>query len=99
MLCVLFIATRMRALQITNNEAEVETAEYEITITGLDADVLAAPLVLGPEETRTMPLVVRIPEAEATARTIPFQVIIRSPTAQLQIPTTFKTGVGVGEES
>jgi cytochrome c oxidase accessory protein FixG len=84
-------------LQITNNEPGVEEALYGVRLDGLDgAQVLTPPLMLKAEETRTIPLIIRVPEDELDDRTIPFRVIITSPTAELQIPTTFKTSVDVG---
>lgn len=84
-------------LQITNNEPGVEEALYGVRLDGLDgAQVLTPPLMLKAEETRTIPLIVRVPEGELSDRTIPFRVVITSPTAELQIPTTFKTSVDVG---
>lgn len=84
-------------LQITNNEARGTEVLYGVRLDGLDgAQVLTPPLVLGAEETRPIPLIIRIHESRLEDRTIPFLVIIASPTAELQIPTTFKTSVGVG---
>lgn len=84
-------------LQITNNEPGVEEALYGVRLEGLDgAQVLTPPLTLRAEETRTIPLVIRVPEDEIVDRTIPFLVIVTSPTAELQIPTTFKTDAQVG---
>ena len=84
-------------LQITNNEAESAETLYGIRLEGLDrAQLIASPLVLGAEETRTVPLVIRMPVEGLDARTIPFRVIIESPERELQIPTTFKTDAAVG---
>ncbi len=84
-------------LQITNNEAEAESVLYGVRLEGLDgAQIIASPLMLGAEETRTVPLVIRLPAAVIDARTIPFRVIISSPERELQIPTTFKTDASVG---
>jgi polyferredoxin len=84
-------------LQITNNEAESDEVLYGVRLLGLDgAQVLTPPLMLGAEETRTIPLIVRLPGSAIEDRTVPFTVIITSPSAELQIPTTFKTDFDVG---
>ena len=84
-------------LQITNNEAEVEETLYGVRLDGLDgAQIIASPLMLGAEETRTVPLVIRMPADRIEARTIPFRVVITSSERELQIPTTFKTDATVG---
>lgn len=84
-------------LQITNNEAQSAEVLYGVRLEGLEgAQILASPLTLRAEETRTVPLIIRIRQSEITDRTIPFRVIITSPSAELQIPTTFKTDANVG---
>ena len=84
-------------LQITNNEAGSEEALYGVRIDGLPgAQVLTPPLMLRAEETRTIPVIIRMREADAELRTMPFVVIVTSPSAELLLPTTFKTGVDTG---
>ena len=84
-------------LQITNNEPEVEEVLYGLRLEGLeDAQLLNPPLTLAAEESRTIPLIVRLPQDAALARTIPFLVIVTGPSGELQIPTTFKTSSEVG---
>lgn len=84
-------------LQITNNEAGAADALYGVRLDGLPgAQVLTPPLTLKAEETRTIPLIIRLKEADADERTVPFIVIVSSPSAELQIPTTFKTGAVMG---
>lgn len=84
-------------LQITNNEPEVATALYGIRLEGLEgAQVLTAPLMLAAEETRTIPIIIRVPEAAIAARTVPFIVVVTSPTASLELATTFKTDFRTG---
>ncbi len=86
-------------LQITNNEAQTGDVEFDIRIEGLDdAEIIASPLTLGEEETRTVPLVIRMPSTAISERTIPFRVILSSPRRELQLPTTFKTDASVGGE-
>lgn len=84
-------------LQITNNEPEVETALYGVRLEGLEgAQVLTPPLMLASEETRTIPVIIRVPIANVVERTVPFLVIVTSPTAALEIATTFKTDFRTG---
>ncbi len=84
-------------LQITNNEAGAADALYGVRLDGLPgAQVLTPPLTLKAEETRTIPLIIRLREDDVADRTVPFVVIVSSPTAELQIPTTFKTGAVMG---
>ena len=56
----------------------------------------AGPVMVAPEESVTVPLVIRVPEREGLRRTIPFRVHVGSETAELLLPTTFKTGASVG---
>jgi len=84
-------------LQISNNEPGVEEALFGVRLDGLPgAQVLTPPLVLKAEETRTIPLIIRVRADEVELRTIPFRVIVTSPSAELQIPTTFKTDLQTG---
>jgi hypothetical protein len=52
--------------------------------------------MLGAEETRTVPFVIRMPPDRIDGRTMPFRVVITSAERELQIPTTFKTDATVG---
>lgn len=64
----------------------------EITVEGLDdADVIAPTVDLGPDEARTVPLVVRVPPEAAHERTLPIRVRVRSRHGEVVRPTTFKT--------
>ncbi len=84
-------------LQITNNDAAAATDLYEISLDGLDgAELLTDEVRLAPEQTLTVPLVIRIQGDDALARTIPFRVRIDGPGGQLLLPTTFKTPRSVG---
>jgi len=84
-------------LRITNNEPSELPVEYDIAIDGLDrAEVTAVPVRLAPEQTVTLPLIVRLPREAANRRTVPFTVRVASPTAELLLPTTFKTGASLG---
>lgn len=84
-------------LQITNKESAEGTVAYQVALDGLDdAELTMSALTVAPEESRTIPFVVRLPAASAGARTIPFTVRIESPSGALLLPTTFKTGAAVG---
>lgn len=84
-------------LKITNNEPIQGDVDYFVRLDGLEnAQLLTQRVTLGSEETKTVPLVIRLPESEALARTIPFRVQIASPSAELLLPTTFKTGTSTG---
>ena len=84
-------------LKVTNNEAASGPIAYRIIVDGLEGAELTVPEVaVGPEESKTVPLVVRLPAGDALARTIPFTVRIESPGGDLLLPTTFKTGASVG---
>jgi hypothetical protein len=70
-----------------------------VDVDGLDQGQLSMPeLTVAPEQSVTIPLVIRLPLAAAGLRTIPFTVRIRSPDAELLLPTTFKTGASTGGE-
>lgn len=80
-------------LKITNNDPDLNDIAYEVYLEGLDgAEVLTDKVVLGSTQTRTLPLVIRIPAEMATERTIPFTVHIRVAEQELILATTFKTG-------
>jgi cytochrome c oxidase accessory protein FixG len=86
-------------LQLTNKAGTGESVSYQVALDGLDQGELTMPdLTVAPEQSMTVPLVVRVPAAAAGRRTIPFTVRIRSPGAELLLPTTFKTGASTGGE-
>jgi cytochrome c oxidase accessory protein FixG len=84
-------------LKITNKEAAQGAVDYQIEVDGLDnAQLLTTLVTVEPEQSRTVPLIVRVPTEEADRRTIPFTVRVASPTGELLLPTTFKTGTSIG---
>ncbi len=86
-------------LKITNKEAAPGAVVYHVQVEGLEGAVLTtSELNIAPEASATVPLIVRMPLASADRRTMPFTVRIQSPSAELLLPTTFKTGVSVGGE-
>jgi len=86
-------------LQLTNKAGTGESVAYRVDLDGLDQGELSMPeLTVAPEQSTTIPLVIRIPVSAAGLRTIPFTVRVRSPDAELLLPTTFKTGASTGGE-
>ncbi len=84
-------------LQVSNNEAEVEGGTFDVAIEGLEgAELLTTEVRLSSEESKTVPLIVRMRATEELARTIPFRVHITGAGGELYLPTTFKTGSKVG---
>ena len=84
-------------LKITNNDTGDERVTYRIRVEGLDnAEVVAPPLELAASESRTTPLVIRVPVARDLRRTIPITVHVTSPQGELVLNATFKTGAEFG---
>jgi cytochrome c oxidase accessory protein FixG len=84
-------------LKVTSNDPSTEAVRYEVRVEGLEgAEVVAPDLELGSTETRTLPLVVRVQYSEGMARTIPIQVHVTSPSGELSLEATFKTGAELG---
>jgi cytochrome c oxidase accessory protein FixG len=87
-------------LKITNKEASVGQVPFRVDLDGLEqSELVLADITVSGEETRTVPLIVRLPVHAADRRTIPFTVRITSPSAELLLPTTFKTGASVGGDA
>ena len=87
-------------LNITSNHPGDSTVPYEVTVEGIeDAEVLFPVVELAATESRTMPLVVRVPASVVRDRTIPVRVRIATIDAELLLGTTFKTGANVGNSS
>lgn len=87
-------------LNITSNHPGDTAVPYVVTIEGLqDAELIAPAVNLASAESRTLPLVVRIPTTDELARTIPVRVRIVSAGSELLLGTTFKTGADVGSSS
>jgi cytochrome c oxidase accessory protein FixG len=84
-------------VKITNNAEGSGPVPYRVAVEGLaGAEVVIPDVTLRPEESRTVPMVVRLPNASSLERTIPFTVKVGSPTAELLLPMTFKTDARVG---
>jgi cytochrome c oxidase accessory protein FixG len=84
-------------LKITNNNADGEPVLYRVRIDGLpDAEVMSQDMELAARESRTVPLVVRVPMNDDLMRTIPIQVYVTSLDGELVVAATFKTGAEIG---
>lgn len=84
-------------LKVTNNESESGAVAFDVGVDGLEgAELTVQELLVAPDESRTIPLIVRVPEAAAGRRTLPFTVRVTSPSGELLLPTTFKTGAAIG---
>jgi cytochrome c oxidase accessory protein FixG len=84
-------------LKVTSKESGIAAVEYRVEVDGLEGAEVSVPvLTIAPEETRTIPLVVRVPAGAARSRNIPLVVRVASPSGELLVPTTFATGTAVG---
>ncbi|MEZ4415521.1 MAG: cytochrome c oxidase accessory protein CcoG [Gemmatimonadota bacterium] len=80
-------------LEITNKDPRPGSVSYAVGLEGLEgAEALVPPFELETSQSRTLPLVVRIPAASATARSLPLQVRVSSDENEMVLPTTFLTG-------
>ena len=72
---------------------------FAVRVEGLpDAQVIAPEITLEPSESHTGPLIIRIPAGDSVARTMPFRVLVSSPSGEMAVEATFKTGVTVGDQ-
>ena len=84
-------------LKITNKSPAVEPVEYEISVAGLDdAEVLTDAVELGSTETRTIPLIIRVPTSAELERTTPFEVKVAAEDGTVVLSPTFKSGAEIG---
>lgn len=84
-------------LELTNNENVAEPVAFDLVIEGLeDAEVTVGRLELEAAQSRTFPVIVRIPNNVSLDRAIPIEVHLTSPRDELVVPTTFMTGGGNG---
>ena len=80
-------------VQITNNKAGDSPVDFTVTVDGIpDAEVLAQNVQLAASETRTLPLIVRVPQDLGLGRTTELVVRVVTPDGAIDVPTTFKTG-------
>ncbi len=79
-------------LELTNN-APGAAVPFHVQVEGVPgAQVVAQDIRLAESESRTVPLVVRLPSSPSMARTIPIRVKVKTPGAEELLETTFKTG-------
>jgi hypothetical protein len=84
-------------LKVTSNDPRPEPVRYEVAVEGLEgAEVLYPMLMLRSEESRTVPLVIRVPRGAAVARSVPIRVTVRSPSEAVVVAATFMTGTSSG---
>ncbi|HSW31001.1 MAG TPA: cytochrome c oxidase accessory protein CcoG [Longimicrobiales bacterium] len=84
-------------LKLTNKLADAGEVAYTVEVDGLEgAEVSSPALTVGPEQSRTIPLIIRLPASAVRARSVPLTVRIASPTGSLLLPTTFATGASLG---
>jgi cytochrome c oxidase accessory protein FixG len=82
-------------MRITNNDPALGERAYSVTIDGLPGATLTAPDTrLGPAESRTFPVVIRVPPDDDLPRTVPFHVLVSGPDGKLTLNATFKTEAG-----
>ena len=84
-------------LKVTSNDPSPEPVAYRVRVEGLEgAQVFAPDIVLHSAESRTAPLIVRVPAHEHVGRTVPIRVYVSSPRGQVEVDATFKTGADDG---
>ncbi len=80
-------------LRITNKQPGRERVPFRVRVGGLDqAQVVVQDLELGASESRTEPLVIRVPAKAELPRTVPIQVFVSTPGHVVALDATFKTG-------
>jgi len=84
-------------LDIKNNDS-VAGHTYAVRLDGMDgAQLSVAPVSLEPLESRTVPLIVRMPNTSATS-TVPFELTVFTDTGEVVRKTTFKAPAKPGGE-
>jgi cytochrome c oxidase accessory protein FixG len=77
-------------LRVANNDAQGVDTPYRVEVTGLpDPEVQVPTFTLDATESRTVPLIVRLP-AESARRTMPFTVTVHGGEEHVDLKTTFK---------
>jgi cytochrome c oxidase accessory protein FixG len=83
-------------LMITNNKAGAGPVDFRVFVDGIpEAEIIAQDVRLVASESRTLPLIVRVPQSLGLGRTTPMEVRVVSPDGEIVVPTTFKTGAAV----
>lgn len=79
-------------VDVINRDGDADADTFVISVTGLPgAEVLASPLTLAAAESRTVPVIVRVPAARATERTVPLVFHVHLGEYEVNHPATFKT--------
>jgi len=85
-------------LQVTNNDTAEEPMLFQVVVEGLPgAEVLTDAFELGSTQTRTVPMVVRVPASADVDRTTPIKVRVSSRAGDIVLETTFKSGAEIEE--
>ena len=80
-------------LRVTNKEAVRTPVPFHVRVDGLpEAEVTVQDIRLGTTESSTVPLIVRVRSTPDMPRTINMTVHVSSPTREVEIAATFKTG-------
>jgi cytochrome c oxidase accessory protein FixG len=83
-------------VQITNNKPGDAPVDFTVTVEGIpDAQILAQNVQLASSESRTLPLIVRVPQDQDLGRTTALVVHVVTPDGEISVPTTFKTGADI----
>ena len=71
--------------------------KYDVEVSGLaGAEVITQPVELSSTETRTVPLIVRVPPSSDLVRTTTFDVSVTDGDGEIVLHPTFKTGAEIG---
>jgi cytochrome c oxidase accessory protein FixG len=80
-------------LRVTNNTSVREPLPFDVHVDGLpDAEVICAEMAIGSAESRSLPLVIRVPAGAVLPRTVPIRVHVSAPGRSVILDATFKTG-------
>lgn len=82
-------------LRVTNKQAGDGAVAFHVEVDGLPegtAQVMVPDLSLKTTESQTVPLIIRVPATSDMPRTIPISVEVKSPTNEVRLTATFKTG-------
>jgi cytochrome c oxidase accessory protein FixG len=87
-------------LSLTNNDPASDEQQYHITVDGLPgAEVLIEDVRLRSTESRVVPLIVRVPQTDALARTVTLHVRVMTARSRVLLETTFKSGSALNAET
>jgi len=80
-------------LRVSNKQQVAAPIPFHVRVEGLpDAEVMVQDIKLGTTESQTVPLIIRVKSRTDLARTIPIAVHVSSPTKEVEVAATFKTG-------